>query len=463
MTKNTDILFIYPTTGWEPEAMFIAENDAPPMGLLYVAAAARTDGIKVVVLDLNHTILDDSGVAKFVSHARPRLVAFSVLTTSSSRAKHLIAMIKNRFPDIILVAGGIHATVLPQDLLSAGVDYVVRGEGEATMLELAHALLDNKPTDEIPGLAYIDGRQAKTHVQGDSLRLFQPSTPSFIETPKRSVLVDLDTLPFPARDLVPIRNYGQAGAICSSRGCPYSCSFCSSLLSSGHSYRLRSIAKTIEEMDDIHDRFGIDRFQFLDDNFTANPDRAKSLAKSLLSRRYVWSCQTTIMELADRLDILDLMFEAGCREIYFGLETGSKRMMRECKGIELDRAMTVLTHAASLRSTNGRSDMERLQTVVGFIIGHPKDNEETIEETIQLALKLRRLDIDTMISIMQPYPGSLLHRFPKRYGVKIENTEYSEYLYPKANLSTRYLNRDRIRSLYASGLLRIMETYKEKG
>lgn len=459
MPRKTDILFIYPPTGWEQDAMHIAENDAPPMGLLYVAAAARSAGINVAVLDLNHPVMGDTEVIDFISHVKPRIIAFSVLTPSAERTKHLSKMIKSQFQDIILLAGGIHATVVPEDLLWAGVDYIVLEEGENTLLELAHALFDNKPINDISGLAYLDGYLTKTYVSKDSMRLSHHDSTLLIKTPKRNILADLDSLPFPARDLVPVHDYGQAGAICSSRGCPYSCSFCSSVLSSGHSYRLRSITKTIEEMDTIYDSFGINRFQFLDDNFTANPDRAASFAKSLLARQYTWACQTTIMELVDRLDVLDLMFEAGCREIYFGLETGSRRLMYEYKGIKLEQAMTVLAHAASLMSKQKFIEMERLQTVVGFIIGHPEDNEETVEETIQLALELRQLGIDTMLSIMQPYPGSIIHKFPDRYGVKIENINYAEYLYPKANISTKYLTRDKIRNLYASGLLRIMKTY----
>lgn len=161
-----------------------------------------------------------------------------------------------------------------------------------------------------------------------------------------------------------------------------------------------------------------------------------------------------------RLDVLDLMFESGCREIYFGLETGSPRMMRDLKGIDLDSALTVLAHSASLHNKGENSHLNRLQTVVGFIIGHPEDDEQSIEETIQFALKLRKMGIDTMLSIMQPYPGSLIHSSPERFSVKIENSDYSQYLYPKANISTSYLSRERIRSLYASGLLRVMETYK---
>ena len=458
MSKNIDILFVYPPTGWEPEAMYIAENDAPPMGILYIAAMLRDAGIEVQILDLNHTVMNDCSLLEFISRAKPRIIGISVLTTSSKLAKHLTVMIKGRFQETLVVAGGIHATVLPMDLLAAGADYVVRGEGEGTMLELVLALFNNESTGDIPGISYIDGHSAKSYMQNDVDCNHDdlPHAQSLVNTDKRNILGDLDSLPFPARDLVPIRKYGQAGAICSSRGCPHSCTFCSSVLSTSHSYRLRSVTKTIEEMDYTNDRFSISRFQFLDDNFTAKPDRTADLARLLLEREYIWSCQTTIMELANRLDVLNLMFQAGCREIYFGIETGSKQMMHDTKGIDLDTALAVLNHAASLNSGAG----DRLQTVVGFIIGHPDDTEESVEETIKLALQLRQLHIDTMLSIMQPYPGSLLYRTPERYGIKIENADYSEYLYPKANMSTQYLSRERIRALYASGLLRIMETYK---
>ena len=445
MKSTTDILFIYPPTGWDQDAMKIAENDAPPLGLLYVAASARQAGMNVAVLDMNHPPISDSALADLITKTRPRLVALSVLSTSSPQAKRLAAKIKGQFPDIGLIAGGIHPTVLPQDMLGAGVDYVVEGEGEATIVELAQHIFDGKSLENIPGLVYYDSQ----------------STKELIRTPRRKTCMDLDTLPLPARDLVPIKEYGQSGALCSSRGCPYTCSFCSSVSSNGHQYRQRSISQVIEEMQYMDDAFGIERFQFLDDNFTADLDRAAALSESLLDRGYIWSCQTTIMELAERIDVLDLMFEAGCREVYFGLETGSRRLMRKFKGIDLGVALTVLSHSASIHN-NSESKLNRLQTVVGFIIGHPEDDEESIEETIQFALRLRKLGIDTMLSIMQPYPGSLIHSQPELFGVKIENSDYSQYLYPKANISTSHLSRERIRSLYASGLLRVMKTYREK-
>lgn len=456
MNSKTDILFIYPPTGWDKEAMHIAENDAPPLGLLYVAAAARAAGMKVAILDMNHPRLDESGLAKHIAKNPPALIAFSTLTTGAPQTKRLVAMLKGRFPAIPLIAGGIHPTVLPLDMLNAGVDYVVQGEGESTIVELARALLDQRAVEEVPGIAFPPPA-ASTAARGRS----KTATPAFVQTASRPPEPDLDILPLPARDLVTIQDYGQSGALCSTRGCPNACSFCSSVLANGHKYRQRSIAKVREEMDQMNASNGIQHFQFLDDNFTADPDRAAALAASVLDRGFIWSCQTTVMELAEKLDVLDLMFASGCREIYFGLETGSRRLLRECKGIELDAAMTVLTHAASLQNGRAGSKFNRLQTVVGFIVGHPEDDEQSIEETVQLALKLRRLGIDTMLSILQPYPGSMIHRSPGKYGVTIESNEYAQYLYPKANISTRHLKRDRIRELYASGLLRIMQTYNK--
>lgn len=237
------------------------------------------------------------------------------------------------------------------------------------------------------------------------------------------------------------------------------CSFCSSVLTNGHRYRKRSASLVRDEMHQMHHTYGIKHFQLLDDNFTHDPTHAEAFAKAILDSGYIWSCQTTVMGLANHCNVLDLMFAAGCREIYFGLETGSRRLLRTSKGIDLESAMTVLMHSRSLQHGNGVERLDRLQTVVGFIIGHPEDDEQSVEETIQCALRLRSYGIDTMLSILQPYPGSMIYSNPEQYGVTIESSDYSQYLYPKANISTRYLSRDKIRHLYAAGLFRIMNTY----
>ena len=459
MSQEIDILFIYPATGWAPEAMRIAENDAPPMGLLYVAAAAQSAGLKVAVIDLNHFPAGEAGLADFVARSNPRIIGLSVLTTASSAAKRLIRHLKGQFPQTVLAAGGIHATVLPFDLLSAGCDYAVIGEGEATMVELARAVLARTSVAEVAGIAFLDGADRAAAIDDVDIG---PHANRLVETTPTPVLRALDSLPLPARDLVPLVDYGQSGALLSSRGCPYRCSFCSSVLSHGHAYRQRTISAVMSEVDELLDRYGVDHLQFLDDNFTVNPERALELADAIGTRQVVWSCQATIMELGDRVEVLDRLFAAGCREIYFGMESGNRELLQRLKRIDLDQAMEVLGHAASLERTSKNGDAERLQTVVGFIVGHPEDDQSTIQDTFEVALGLRKMGIDTMVSIMQPYPGSLVHANPQHYGVVIENQDFSQYLYPKANISTRNLSRDAIRRLYASGLLRIIQTYHQQ-
>jgi radical SAM superfamily enzyme YgiQ (UPF0313 family) len=441
--KDLDILLVYPSTGWAPAAMRIAENDAPPMGLLYVASAARNAGLRVAVVDLNHFPGGDVGLYEFVALSNPKIIGLSVLTTASGAAKRLIGGLNERFPKITLVAGGIHATVLPSDLLSAGCDYAVIGEGEATLPEIARAVLDGTPVTSVAGIAFLE--------RDNPARL--------IKTMPRAVLHELDRLPPPARDLVPIVDYGQSGALISSRGCPYACAWCSSVLSQMHVYRPREVSAVVAELAEVHGRYGIDHFQFLDDNFTVNPNRVLELADALAGLGVVWSCQGTLRELTSRLDILDRMFTAGCREIYFGIESGNLRLFRKFKGMDLDEALRVVRHAACLRCTSKNGNPDRLRTVCGFIIGHPDDDQMTITDTFNCAIDLRSLGIDAMVSILQPYPGSAVHANPARYGITIENHDFSQYLYPKANISTRNLSRESIQRLYSAGLLQLVKTY----
>lgn len=452
MNKFCDILFVYPPTGWVEAEMIIAENDAPPLGLLYIASAARKKELSVTVIDMNHPIISEDELLTEINNLKPKIIAFSVLSTASSIVIELSNIIKKSFPNITLLAGGIHPTVFPENMLSSKIDIVVLGEGEEIIAELAKRIIDNKNYDDIAGLAYLDKNETqKTKILNDANSIIQTSKPLRIE--------NLDNIESPNRELIPILEYGQPGAICSTRGCPFTCSFCSSVLTPGHKPRKRSINKVIDEMDYMNKHFGIDRFQFIDDNFACDNNHAIDISKSLINKNYIWSCQTSVMEFRDNLNLLDLMYESGCREIYFGLESGSNRILKDYKGIESNEAISILDYCLKFNKDLKISSFNNLQIVVGFIIGHPEDDEKSIEETIQLALKLRVKGIDTMLSILQPYPGSLIYNNPKKYGVKIENLNFADYLYPKSNISNKYLSKDRIRELYSSGLYRIMKTY----
>ena len=450
MENKCDILFVYPRTSWNDTEMTVAENDAPPLGLLYIASAARQSGLNVSVIDMNHPKTTNTELISNIYRTKPYIVAFSVLSTVASYVKEIAEEIKNTFPSIFIIAGGIHPTVQPFEMLSSKIDYIVLGEGENTIGELAIRLIEGKNVNDISGIAFLEKKNCK---QSSDSNL----THTLIKNGNSLSIKNLDILPLPARDLVPIIDYGQSGAICTTRGCPHACSFCSSVLISSHQYRRRSVVNVIDEMDHINKKYGIDRFQFIDDNFACDTNHASSISKFLLNRQYIWSCQTSVMEFASDLGTLDLMYESGCREIYFGLESGSERILKNYKGIDLDTAIYILEYAVNIpKKVKTRN---RLQIVVGFIIGHPEDDEQSIEDTIQTAIKLRTLGIDTMLSILQPYPGSMIHKCSGNYGITIENSNLNDYLYPQSNISTKLLSRKKIKELYASGLYRIIKTY----
>ena len=445
MNNYSDILFIFPRTGWADSEMAIAENDAPPLGLLYIVESAREFGFNVSVVDMNHPPISSTTLINIISQINPRIVAFSVLSPSVSQVKNLSKQIKATFPNIIIIAGGIHPTVSPEDMLTSCVDIAVLGEGERTMIKLASGILNEKSIYDIPGIAF--------YPKGINSKL---NNETLIRTSKSIYIHNLDELSFPARDLVPILEYGQSGAICGSRGCPHSCSFCSSVLTPGHKYRKRSVQNVSFELDQMTEKFGINRFQFVDDNFACDVKHAINLCNILEKKNCIWSCQTSIMELQNNINLLDVMFESGCREIYFGVESGSKRILKKYKGIDLDVAFSIIEYCSQIFEDK----LTRLQIVVGFIIGHPEDDEQSIEDTIKVAVKLRSLGVDTMLSILQPYPGSLIFNNPGHFNIKIENYNFRDYLYPKSNISTWYLTRHQIKNLYASALFRIMKTYQ---
>lgn len=451
-SSAVDVLLVYPPTGWSPGAMSIAENDAPPIGLLYVAAAARRAGLQVTVVDMNHPRQQLDNLLDSIAALHPRIVGFSVLTPSAPTAGELIRGVRAAAPDVCIVVGGIHATVLPESLLAHGADFAVLGEGEDSFPELALAILNGSDGRDVPGLAYLRRSQESHSNSGTEFE----SIP--FGTGRRRLRLDLDGLGWPARDLVPILDYGQAGAVCGSRGCSYACSFCSSVLTPAHRYRHRSVASVLEELDAMHGSLGIRRFQFFDDNFLGDPDHAASLVNALGTRQYVWSCQATVMEFAGHEDMLEKMYRSGCREVYFGLESGSDHILSSYKRITRDRALRVIRRAADW-GCGGKGGADPLRIVVGFIVGHPDDDEGSVQDTVDLAVQLRSEGIDTMMSILQPYPGSLIHRAPERYGVRITGTDYSQYLYARANVATRHLQPEALTRLYAAGLLRIMETY----
>jgi len=303
-------------------------NDYPPLGLAYLAAVLERDGHEVGIFDLG---LDpDVPVADGVQRVcafGPHVVGITAMTSLYHGALETAILLKANLGRPI-VLGGPHATVYPERVLreSPVIDYVVRGEGEETILELVRALgEDDRDLGGINGLTY---------------RLRD----EIISNPDRELIRDLDALPFPARHLFELKRYGLCTpdgqsmvTVLSSRGCPYNCSYCFKGIV-GRTYRQRSPENIIAELRQVIDEYGIRNFYFIDDLFTLNQKRLDVLTGRFIAEKLDirWQCLGRV----DRVDAEGLrkMYAAGCRRIHYGIESGNQEVLQRIgKRIRLDQ------------------------------------------------------------------------------------------------------------------------------
>jgi radical SAM superfamily enzyme YgiQ (UPF0313 family) len=395
-----------------------------------VAAALERLGLVVQVEDLYRFGGGPRDVSRLVEESRPRILGVSTLTSGYPLVQRLCRAVKTHAPDIATVVGGVHATALPLEVLAdPNVDFVVRGEGELTFGELVTAILENEATSE--RLGQIAGIGFNDH---GSPRLTAERPP-----------LDINAVPEPARHLVPLEQYLQAGALLASRGCPHRCFFCSSVSFSSHRYRFRLPEAILAEMDTLHRDRGLTEFEFLDDVLTADPGRLRALCDSLTGRGYRWGCQATIKEVSADLGLIDTMAAAGCGGVFFGVESGNEAVLRKVKALQIVDVISVVNRARELG----------LNVITSFMIGHPWDTIETIEDTYRLMVRLRDLGCHTPFSILVPFPGSPLALEPDKFGVTVHPADYSTYYHSRALVTTRALTRAQLEDKYFEILCRL--------
>jgi radical SAM superfamily enzyme YgiQ (UPF0313 family) len=361
-------------------------NSYPPLGLGYLAAIAEQDGHEVRIHDFglypSTTVEQD---AQQVIDFRPDLLAFTSMTTSYHYVEQLVERLKLAL-GVPVIIGGPHATTLPEGTLAnPHIDYLVYGEGEYVWQDFLRAL-DSGDTrwGDIPGLWYKENSQI---IPGGS----------------RKPIEDLDALPFPARHLFELDKYplyAPTGepmlTILSSRGCPYACSFCFKGIV-GRSYHQRSPENIVAELKQVAATYKIRNFYFIDDLFTIDVKRLEKILDYFVEQEldYRWRCLARV----DRVNqpLLKKMYQAGCRQIHFGIESGNAEVLkRTAKHIDLQQVRDAVrwTEEAGIRSKGY------------FILGLPGDTEETMQETIEFAASLELTE--AMFSIATPFPGTKL-------------------------------------------------------
>ena len=378
----TSVLLIYP--------FFKPKRDRsvfrfPPLGVAYIAASLKETGHDVSLIDC--TFLQKDDALRQALEKKVEVIGIYCMVTMEDDCLWFSRQLRGNCQ--LMVVGGPLPTCEPEPFLEH-FDVVVRGEGEQTMQELLRAYQAGSDLNALPGIVY---------------RAATENEPKVTFTTDRPFAKNLDSIPFPARELLPNRCYIDYGkkkygysitTVMSTRGCPYQCEFCSNVIFGG-SYRERSPENVVDEIEKALE-LGYDRISFADDVFTMKSERVIKICQEIQRRglRFSWEC-------LGRVDALDYptyleMRKAGCSRIFFGIESGNDHILKLMK-----KKIT----AEQARQAVEAAHQAGLQVGAFFILFYPGETNETVLETLRYAT---RLPLDYLgLTMPYPLPGTALY------------------------------------------------------
>lgn len=359
----------------------------PYLGLCFLAGSLRDRGMKVEILDSAALGFSIKDVISFVVMKRPRIIGISIMSMMLPYCYQLIKAIKMNCPESIIVVGGSHVNADPEILAHLDVKYGFRGESEYTFAKYCEKVLGGQRPAAIEGLVVNEGGE--------------------IASSNPIIISDLDSLPMPAYDLLPLDKYYSPNtylktiSMITSRGCPYNCMYCSKLEKTP--YRSMSPNIILNQIDELINRHSIQWIEFVDEIFTLEHAKVIELCEGIIKKglKLFWGVGTR----ADKVDekLIKIMHVAGCRKIGFGVESGSERVRyHENKRINNEQYVRAVEICRKYR----------MKTMASFIFGHPSETEDEMRQTIKFAGRLQT-DI-AYFNKMIPIPGSELFENAKK-------------------------------------------------
>jgi radical SAM superfamily enzyme YgiQ (UPF0313 family) len=374
-----DILLINPPL---PSNSYSKELVTQPLGLAYLAAVLENAGFSVKILDCSPLDYTYKDVKNYVESLKPKIVGVSSTTLTINNALKIAEVVKEVSTEIKVFLGGAHASILDEETLAKSfyVDGVIRGEGEITFLEVVKKIKEGKSLNDTLGLTLKVGNK-------------------IIRFPDRPLIEDLDSIPYPARHLLPLDKYKAFGMKCpsvsvlSSRGCPFKCKFCAVKKLFGNKFRARSPKNIAEEIKEIRERYKVKYITFVDDIFTLNRERTIKLCDEIKKFDVIWDCETRVDMVNEQL--LKTMANAGCQSIFFGVESGDQNILNNMgKGITVEQ----------IRKAFNWAKKAGLKTVASIILFYPGETKFTVQKTLSF---VKELDPDLVqFCIATPFPGT---------------------------------------------------------
>jgi anaerobic magnesium-protoporphyrin IX monomethyl ester cyclase len=378
----------------------VEEYPALATGSMYLASVLREHGHQVEVLDLLISEPRQDKVEQAMAQAAPDLVGITSVSMTFPIAARIASWVRKARPEAVVALGGPHVSFVPERSLREcpEADIVVRGEAEQTVAELAEALERGSDLLQVSGLTFRrDG--------------------NFLSTGPRPLVQDLDQLPAPAWDLLPLARYrvlqGKVGVL-SSRGCPYGCIFCVGQRMVGRKGRFRRPEKVVDEMEWLARR-GFSSVGIDDDLFTLKKSHAMEVCQEIRSRNLpiTWHAFARVDTVSP--EVLGAMSDAGCTDLLYGVESGSQEVLdRIGKGITLEQ----VARAVKMGQEAG------LRIFASFILGLPGETKESLKTTAGFA---RSLGCQYGFHVLSPFPGTRIWEEAEAMGMRILTEQWDHY------------------------------------
>ncbi|HUV42938.1 MAG TPA: radical SAM protein [Patescibacteria group bacterium] len=358
----------------------------PPLGLLYLAAYLRQNNHhQIKIIDSQVEELTYSQLKQKIKRSKPEIVGITTMTLTLIDVLKTVKLVKEVDKKIKVILGGPHVHIFPKETINLpGVDYLVLGEGEQAFNDLINALEKKEKLEKIKGIVFKRNKK-------------------IINTGPRPFLMNLDQLPFPARDLVPYQQYSSLIAkrqpittMITSRGCPFQCKFCDRP-NLGKVFRARSAQNVVKEIEECV-QMGINEFFIYDDTFTVNQQRVIEICDEIIKRKLKigWDIRARVDTINKK--ILKKLKQANCERIHYGVETGSPKVLKA-----LNKGITLRQVRNAFRWTKEMG----IDTLAYFMIGNPQEGKKEISASLKL---MKELEPDFVhLTILTPFPATKIY------------------------------------------------------
>lgn len=441
---NSDIVLILPPKRFKEHRY--------SLGLMYISGYLRDHGFDNTIIEskilggANYQYDREKARKEIIETTiklKPKIIGFTATTIEISEVIWLNSQIRAQI-NAYSIIGGPHVTASPQEVLRAGFDFAIIGEGEATILELTKEIeKDNSDFSKIKGIAWLD-----------------KVSNEIIINPERD-LMDISDISLPAYDKINMEYHTRVWddiirgipiksvMIMASRGCPYRCTFCACNRVFGQKVRYRSLDNIKKEIEILRDQYGVEGIWFADDTLTVNYEHVKKVCGIMKELGMYWGAQSRV-DLTNE-EVVKLMKKSGCLQLDFGVESGSQRVLDEI--INKKIKLADITRAFQLCKKYG------IRTEASFMVGLPGETKKEMEETFKFAKEIKSSHYS--FSIFTPLPGAKL--YDDFFKGKISLEDYKEINFHKTKDKFNKSEVKELESLFKIWRQKIFEGVKWQG